>query len=173
MAARPSRAFPACASISANAASRRAAISSRRPVSSACSALSAVLRRVTGAGYFGSAEGRMRRLVAETRGDIRTELRRIGVPSRLWSLPLLVWRLARRTRRAEFSRQTRRRLGGRQPLWGIGVTSRIEVTAKPTACNARNADSRPEPGPLTSISRVRMPCSMAFRPASSAATCAA
>jgi hypothetical protein len=43
----------------------------------------------------------MRRLVAETRGDIRTELRRIGVPSRMWTLPLLVWRLARRARRAE------------------------------------------------------------------------
>src|SRR5579864_253698 len=69
--------------------------------------------------------------------------------------------------------QTRRRFGGRQPLCGIGVTSRIEVTAKPTACKARNADSRPEPGPLTSMSRVRIPCSIALRPASSAATCAA
>src|ERR1700674_4370281 len=44
---------------------------------------------------------------------------------------------------------------------------------KPTAWSARNADSRPEPGPFTSMSRVRMPCSMALRPASSAATCAA
>ena len=69
--------------------------------------------------------------------------------------------------------QTRRRFGGRQPLCGIGVISRIEVTANPIACKARKADSRPEPGPLTSISRVRMPCSMALRPASSAATCAA
>src|SRR6185295_5106734 len=68
---------------------------------------------------------------------------------------------------------TRRRLGGRQPLCGIGVTSRIEVTAKPTACNARSADSRPEPGPDTFTSRVRMPCSIALRPASSAATWAA
>jgi hypothetical protein len=65
------------------------------------SLLGAVQRRATGAGYFGPAEDRMRRLVAETRGDIRTELRRIGVPSRTWTLPLLVWRLARRTRRAE------------------------------------------------------------------------
>src|SRR5690242_15284166 len=69
--------------------------------------------------------------------------------------------------------QTRRRFGGRQPLCGIDVTSRIDVTAKPTACKARNADSRPEPGPLTSISRVRIPCSIALRPASSAATWAA
>src|ERR1700761_9294877 len=45
--------------------------------------------------------------------------------------------------------------------------------AKPTACSARRADSRPEPGPETSTSSVRMPCSTALRPASSAATCAA
>jgi hypothetical protein len=75
------------------------------------SLLGAVLRRVGGAGYFGTAEDRMRRLVAETRGDIRIELRRIGVPSRIWTLPLLVWRLARRTRRAE----TLQRLRGFDP----------------------------------------------------------
>src|ERR1700692_2495081 len=49
----------------------------------------------------------------------------------------------------------------------------MEVTTRPTACRARSADSRPEPGPVTSTSSVRMPCSMAFLPASSAATCAA
>src|SRR6202012_4939439 len=69
--------------------------------------------------------------------------------------------------------QTRRRLRGRQPLCGIGVRSRIAEIWKPTACSARNALSRPEPGPLTSISSVSMPCSRALRPASSAATCAA
>src|SRR4249919_1379963 len=68
---------------------------------------------------------------------------------------------------------TRRRLDGRTPLCGIGVTSRIEVIWKPTACSALSALSRPEPGPLTSTSRVRTPCSAALRPASSAATCAA
>ncbi len=47
------------------------------------------------------------------------------------------------------------------------------VMVKPTACSARSALSRPEPGPLTSTSRVRTPCSAAFLPASSAATCAA
>ena len=56
---------------------------------------------------------------------------------------------------------------------GFGVTSRIDVMVKPAACSARNADSRPEPGPATSTSRVRMPCSCAFLAASSAATCAA
>src|ERR1700722_2595725 len=51
--------------------------------------------------------------------------------------------------------------------------SLIVETWKPTACNARRALSRPEPGPLTSISNVSMPCSRAFLPASSAATWAA
>ena len=37
----------------------------------------------------------------------------------------------------------------------------------------RNADSRPEPGPETSTSSVRMPCSEAFFTASSAAIWAA
>src|ERR1700748_2469355 len=55
----------------------------------------------------------------------------------------------------------------------MGVTSRMEVTTRPTACSARSADSRPEPGPETSTSRVRMPCSTAFLAASSAAICAA
>src|SRR5262249_54870140 len=59
------------------------------------------------------------------------------------------------------------------PLWGIGVTSRIDVMVKPAACSERNADSRPEPGPATSTSSVRMPCSCAFLAASSAATWAA
>src|SRR6478672_2953164 len=80
----------------------------------------------------------------------------------------------RRGRRSlDMKAQTRRRLRGRQPLCGIGVTSRMDVTVKPAAWSARSADSRPEPGPVTSTSRVRMPCSAALRPASSAATWAA
>src|SRR5258708_4211064 len=71
------------------------------------------------------------------------------------------------------ARQTRRRFGGRTPLCGTGVMSRIAVTVKPTVWSARSADSRPEPGPFTSTSSVRMPCSMAFLPADSAAICAA
>lgn len=43
--------------------------------------------------------------------------------------------------------QTRRRFGGRQPLCGMGVTSRIAVMTKPADCSARTADSRPDPGP--------------------------
>src|SRR5580693_5032317 len=80
---------------------------------------------------------------------------------------------SRRKPPATSKHQTRRRLRGRQPLCGIVVTSRIDVTLKPAACSARSADSRPEPGPRTSTSRVFMPCSCAFLAASSAATCAA
>src|SRR6266849_6898710 len=68
---------------------------------------------------------------------------------------------------------TRRRLRGRQPLCGIGVTSRIDVMVKPAACRARSADSRPDPGPATSPSSVRMPCSWPLRATSSPATWAA
>src|SRR5487761_2264535 len=71
------------------------------------------------------------------------------------------------------SPQTRRRLGGRQPLCGTGVTSWIEPTSRPVACSDRIAVSRPEPGPLTKTSTLRMPCSMARRAAASAASWAA
>src|ERR1043165_6599172 len=47
------------------------------------------------------------------------------------------------------------------------------VMVKPTACRARRADSRPEPGPATLTSSVLTPCSIAYLPASSAATWAA
>src|SRR6266508_1072427 len=69
--------------------------------------------------------------------------------------------------------QTRRRFGGRQPLCGCGVTSLIEPTSRPAACSERIAVSRPEPGPLTKTSTLRMPCSMARRAAASAASWAA
>src|SRR5689334_21191580 len=70
-------------------------------------------------------------------------------------------------------RYIRRRLGGRQPLWGTGVTSAIETILSPSAFSARTADSRPGPGPLMRTSRFFTPCSCAARPADSAATCAA
>src|SRR5690606_25720687 len=71
------------------------------------------------------------------------------------------------------TRQTRRRLGGRQPLCGMGVTSRISVTFMPTVWKARSADSRPAPGPFTKMATDVMPWSAALRAASSAANCAA
>ena len=70
--------------------------------------LGAVLRRFTGAQVFGPLEERMRVLVADTRADVRAELRRIGVPSRTWTLPLLAWRLARRKRRQDTLERLRR-----------------------------------------------------------------
>src|SRR4249920_4219294 len=68
---------------------------------------------------------------------------------------------------------TRRRFVGRQPLCGIGVTSRIDFTSMPTVCRARIADSRPEPGPFTRTSSERMPTVLAALPALSAACVAA
>src|SRR3954454_14132464 len=70
-------------------------------------------------------------------------------------------------------RQTRRRFGGRQPLCGLGVTSGIEPPSRPVAWMERIAVSRPEPGPFTKTSTLRMPCSWARRAAASAAICAA
>src|SRR5579871_1996086 len=67
----------------------------------------------------------------------------------------------------------RRRLGGRQPLCGTGVTSAMLVIFSPSAFSARTADSRPGPGPLIRTSRFLTPHSCAPRPACSAATCAA
>src|SRR5215203_2255348 len=69
--------------------------------------------------------------------------------------------------------QTLRRLGGRQPLWGTGVTSLIPDTSIPVFMIDRMAVSRPEPGPLTSTSTLRTPCSIARRAHCSAASCAA
>src|SRR6266705_678562 len=69
--------------------------------------------------------------------------------------------------------QTRRRFGGRQPLCGTGVMSWIEPTSSPVACSDLMAVSRPEPGPLTKTSTLRMPCSIARRAAASAAIWAA
>src|ERR1700722_6610856 len=72
-----------------------------------------------------------------------------------------------------FTPQTRRRFGGRQPLCGTGVTSWMDPTSRPVACSERMAAPRPEPGPLTKTSTLRIPCSMARRAAASAAICAA
>src|SRR4051794_13242320 len=69
--------------------------------------------------------------------------------------------------------QTRRRFGGRHPLCGIGVTSRIDLTSRPTVCRARMADSRPEPGPFTRTSSERIPTVFAAFPAFNAACVAA
>src|SRR6058998_2098560 len=73
----------------------------------------------------------------------------------------------------QFTNYTRLRLGGRHPLCGMGVTSRIDFTSSPTVCSARIADSRPDPGPLTRTSSDRIPTVFAALPAFSAACVAA
>src|SRR5688572_7490355 len=69
--------------------------------------------------------------------------------------------------------QTLRRLGGRQPLCGIGVTSLIDLTCSPAAASAWMADSRPLPGPCTRTCTRFTPAVNASRAACSAATVAA
>src|SRR6478752_10876069 len=69
--------------------------------------------------------------------------------------------------------QTRRFFGGRQPLWGMGVTSRMDTTRSPTDARAWMADSRPLPGPCTRTCTRRSPRFIASRPQFSAATVAA
>src|SRR3954467_7785158 len=76
-------------------------------------------------------------------------------------------------RRGVRPRQTRRRLRGRQPLCGTGVTSWMPATSSPAAARERIAVSRPEPGPFTNTSTFCRPCSCAARAAFSAASCAA
>ena len=63
--------------------------------------LRAVLGRLMAAGQLASLEQRLRALVADTRADVRRELRRIGLPSHTVTLPLFAFRLARRTRRPD------------------------------------------------------------------------
>src|SRR5580658_1791904 len=65
------------------------------------------------------------------------------------------------------------RFGGRHPLCGIGVTSRMLRTSMPDDARARTADSRPEPGPLTRTSTLRTPWSRAILAAFEAACWAA
>ena len=69
--------------------------------------------------------------------------------------------------------QTRRFFGGRHPLCGIGVTSRMDTTRSPTEASAWMADSRPLPGPCTRTCTRRRPRFIASRPQFSAATVAA
>src|ERR1035438_736690 len=109
--------------------------------------------------------------------DLNRALRRIALGALQEELHLLAAaELAVRTCVSSHLRatpQTRRRLGRRQPLCGTGVTSWIEPTSRPVACSDRIAVSRPDPGPLTNTSTLRIPCSMARRAAASAAICAA
>lgn len=67
-------------------------------------ALRAVLRRLTATDRYGPIEARLRALVSDTRSDVRRELRRIGLPSRPMTLPLLAFRLVGKRRAATLAR---------------------------------------------------------------------
>jgi hypothetical protein len=60
-----------------------------------------VVRRLIGFRQYGALDGRMSALVKDTRPDVLRELRRVGLPGRTWTLPLLALRLLRRSRRAD------------------------------------------------------------------------
>ena len=60
-----------------------------------------VVRRLIGFERFGPHEDRMRALVDDTSSDVLTELRRIGLPGRVITLPLLAFRFLGRERRAD------------------------------------------------------------------------
>jgi hypothetical protein len=64
-------------------------------------ALLGIVRRLTGFQRFGPLEDRMRELVNDTSVDVMRELRRIGLPGRLWTLPLLAFRFLGRDRRTD------------------------------------------------------------------------
>lgn len=64
----------------------------------------AILRRIMGVGQLGPAEDKVRALVADTQGDMRRELRRIGLPATVFGMPLLLIRLIGRRRAATFTR---------------------------------------------------------------------
>jgi hypothetical protein len=61
--------------------------------------LRALLRRVTAADRYGPVADRLRSLVSDTKSDVLKELRRIGLPSHTWTLPLLAFRLVGKRRK--------------------------------------------------------------------------
>ena len=70
-------------------------------------AMLAIVRRLTGFERFGPLEGRMRALVDDTSSDVLRELRRIGLPGHLLTLPLLAFRLLGRRRKDTVARLRR------------------------------------------------------------------
>jgi hypothetical protein len=66
--------------------------------------LRAILRRLTAADRYGPVEERLRALVSDTKSDVRKELRRVGLPSHTWTLPLLAFRLVGKRRKATLTR---------------------------------------------------------------------
>ena len=69
--------------------------------------LRAVLRRLIAAEQVEPLESRLRALVSDTRADVLGELRRVGLPGRTWTLPVLAFRLLGK-RRGETLERLRR-----------------------------------------------------------------
>jgi hypothetical protein len=78
-------------------------------------ALRAILRRLTEADRYGAIETRLRGLVADTRGDVLRELRRVGLPSHAITLPLLAFRLVGKRRKATLVRLRQFEIGRAVP----------------------------------------------------------
>ena len=64
----------------------------------------AILRRVMGVGRLGPVEDKVRALVGDTHGDLRRELRRIGLPATVFGMPFLVFRFLGRRRAQTLTR---------------------------------------------------------------------
>lgn len=62
-------------------------------------ALRAVLHRLMGAGAYGPLEDRLNDIVGGASSDVLAELRRVGLPARLITLPLIGFRLIGRRRK--------------------------------------------------------------------------
>lgn len=63
------------------------------------SVLRVVLQRLSAVGQVGPVQTRLQAIVADTRSDVQRELRRIGLPGRPWTLPMLPLGLLGRERR--------------------------------------------------------------------------
>lgn len=65
------------------------------------SLLAGVLNRLTAVAADGASERRLRTVLKNTRSDVLRELRRVGLPGRTWSMPLLALRLLRPSRQRQ------------------------------------------------------------------------
>lgn len=70
--------------------------------------LMGIVNRLTAVKAYRPLEDRLHAMVGDTKADVLAELRRIGLPGRIWSLPLLAVRLVRGKTRAETFQALRR-----------------------------------------------------------------
>jgi hypothetical protein len=65
------------------------------------SLLAGLLNRLTAVAADSASERRLRAVLKDTRADVLRELRRVGLPGRTWSMPLLALRLLRPSRQRQ------------------------------------------------------------------------